>query len=141
MFSKELAGILVEDTKCFVSRRADEDQVASCNQGAAIVLCPSRWGPTLGAFGIFAQWNFPFDLARVEIDGIQRTPWRLDGRIALVVVPTTESAEGVDRLLVLIDSRLGCSLLRFLFLTLLLRRLSCKDIVNDRLESGLGQEA
>ena len=36
-----------------------------------------------GQLGILAEGNLPGDLALVQVDGVERSPRRLDGRIAI----------------------------------------------------------
>jgi hypothetical protein len=61
----------------------DEQQTSGGDYGSAIVLTACRAQAFIDELGIFAKRNLPDDFATAQIDGIQGTPGRLDGRITV----------------------------------------------------------
>ena len=80
-----------------VVRRRDEDETASRDDRSAVVLA-SRVLQALGdELRILPERNLPGVLARVHVDGIQRSPWRSNRRIPVDIEELVVSRESVLR--------------------------------------------
>src|SRR5882724_2990332 len=55
---------------------ADEEKTASCDDRPAVIFRTGVAHSRRGQFRILAERNFPEVFAGVQIDGVQRSPWR-----------------------------------------------------------------
>src|SRR5690606_844779 len=80
---EDLARPFVEGAELLVRRGTDEDQAAGGHGRPAVVLCPrSRDSPRRQLLEL-AERHCPQVFTGVQVDGVERSPGRLDGRIAL----------------------------------------------------------
>jgi hypothetical protein len=63
-------------------RGTDEIESAGGDDGPTVVLGAGVGQPLGRQFGVTRRENPPREIARVQVDGVQRAPWRRDSRIA-----------------------------------------------------------
>src|SRR5215471_16930326 len=81
---QESSSKFVEGAKFLVEvGGTDKEQSAGGYHRATVVVAPGVFHSFCNEVRILAEWNFPADLAAVEINGIERAPGRRDGRITI----------------------------------------------------------
>ena len=76
-------------------RRANEDEAASRDHGAAVILA-SRVANSLGhKLGILTERNFPGNLTGIEVNRVERAPGRFHGRVAVRIKKFVIAIRGV----------------------------------------------
>src|SRR6185369_9749452 len=88
---ENLARFRIKSAKGFVRGGTDKDQTAGRHHGAAVVLRARGWDAAGLQFRIFTQRNFPFDLAGIQVHGVQGTPRRFDGWITFRIQPAPKA--------------------------------------------------
>ena len=84
---QQLARELVEGPDFAVEDGSgDEYQTSRGHQRAAVVLAARGVRARFGQFGILSERNPPGVIARSEVDGVERSPGRLDSRIAVGIL-------------------------------------------------------
>src|SRR5215471_10028650 len=78
-----------------VIRRSDEKQTSSRHQWTTVILRPSIVQPLGREFGIFAEVDFPLVLAGIQIDGVECSPRRREGGIAIGIEKPSIAGEAI----------------------------------------------
>src|SRR5947207_14810820 len=83
-FPQQVACRLVEHTKLLVIiGSTDKDQPARGNDRPTIVFTSRVLHSLIGEFRIFANRNFPLEVTGIQVNRVQRAPWRSNRRISL----------------------------------------------------------
>src|SRR5438034_777698 len=83
-----LARVLVERAEALVISGADKHHATRRDQRSAQIRSPCRRYPLGQQLIHHAQYGAPAEIARVQTDGGEKTPWRLLARVE-VLVPKT----------------------------------------------------
>ena len=94
----DLPGGLIEGAELFVVVGGTDKEKAACGDDGAAVVFAARVGHAFGSeFGIFAEIYFPGVFAGVEVDGVERSPRRSDGGVAVGIEKSTIAGKAIFR--------------------------------------------
>ena len=65
------------------NRGANKNQAARRHYWTTVIVAAGVLHSLRREHGNFPEWNLPADFALIQIDGIERSPRRLDGRVAV----------------------------------------------------------
>ena len=95
VFPQYFSCLLIKRTEHIVAGGADEDQTSCGSNSSAAVEHAGICNTHLFEFRVFAEWNLPHDVARVQVDGSHCTERRGDGRITFGIKIKTVSIEAI----------------------------------------------